>query len=103
MTRTIPSQKTVLIEKPDMWQIDQIYDNNLHISQGDQNVDCPHCYDTMVKIYDSDTIRYRCENCDLIIGESWLLKAKIFLCYTIFGMVSQEIKSALFIYRSLFP
>jgi formamidopyrimidine-DNA glycosylase len=50
--------------------------HNLQIAQNPENhyeqieehtVDCPDCFDTMVKIYDSDRIRYYCENCDLII------------------------------------
>ena len=31
---------------------------------------CPDCFDTMIKVYDSeDKVRYQCENCDLAIGE----------------------------------
>jgi formamidopyrimidine-DNA glycosylase len=48
--------------------------DNLQIAQNPESeqieehtVDCPDCFDTMVKIYDSDRIRYYCENCDLII------------------------------------
>jgi predicted RNA-binding Zn-ribbon protein involved in translation (DUF1610 family) len=28
------------------------------------SIDCPECYDAMIKFYDWDNIRYRCENCD---------------------------------------
>jgi hypothetical protein len=55
-----------------MLQIDQIYDNDLYICQKEHMIDCPDCFDTMIKIYDSDKIRYQCENCDLIIGENSL-------------------------------
>jgi hypothetical protein len=48
--------------------------DNLQIAQNPESeqieghtVDCPDCFDAMVKIYDSDRIRYYCENCDLII------------------------------------
>jgi ribosomal protein S27E len=61
-----------MIENPDILQIDQIYDNDRHVYQEDQTIDCPDCFDIMTKSYDSDKTRYRCENCDLIIGESWL-------------------------------
>ena len=50
--------------------------DNLRIAQNPESeqieehiVDCPDCFDTMVKIYDSDRIRYYCENCDLIIPQ----------------------------------
>ena len=35
----------------------------------EHTVDCPDCFDTMVKIYNSERISYYCENCDLIISE----------------------------------
>ena len=35
-----------------------------------QEVCCPDCFDTMIRIYDSeDKVRYRCENCDLVLGD----------------------------------
>jgi hypothetical protein len=34
----------------------------------EESVDCPDCYDTMIRVYDWDNIRYRCENCDLILN-----------------------------------
>jgi transposase-like protein len=68
MARTIPSQKVVMLQSSDMLKTIQIHDNNLDGFNEEQPlVDCPDCYDTMIKIYDSDKIRYRCENCDLII------------------------------------
>lgn len=33
-----------------------------------ESIDCPDCYDTMIRLYDWDTSRYRCENCDLILN-----------------------------------
>jgi len=30
----------------------------------DESIDCPECYDTMIRFYDWDSIRYVCENCD---------------------------------------
>jgi hypothetical protein len=35
-------------------------DNNLW-----ESLDCPDCFDTMLKFYDWDKIRYLYENCDL--------------------------------------
>ena len=33
--------------------------------QREESADCPDCFDSMVKFYGWDTIRYVCENCDL--------------------------------------
>jgi ribosomal protein S27E len=33
-------------------------------------VDCPDCFDTMIKIYSEDNVRYQCENCDLAVGSN---------------------------------
>ncbi|HYA82723.1 MAG TPA: hypothetical protein VEH06_04650, partial [Candidatus Bathyarchaeia archaeon] len=35
----------------------------------EESTDCPDCYDAMIRFYDWDTIRYRCENCDLVLNE----------------------------------
>jgi ribosomal protein S27E len=35
----------------------------------EESVDCPDCYDAMMRFYDWDNIRYVCENCDLIFSE----------------------------------
>ncbi|MGA9151068.1 MAG: hypothetical protein WBZ36_10845 [Candidatus Nitrosopolaris sp.] len=35
----------------------------------EESIDCPDCFDAMIKFYDWDSIRYRCENCDLILNE----------------------------------
>jgi ribosomal protein S27E len=73
MTGTMPSQKIVILQSPEVLQIDQIQDNNLDGPNEEQAVvDCPDCFDTMIKVYDSDKIRYRCENCDLITGTKCL-------------------------------
>ena len=72
MTRTPSSQKIALLKNPDKLQIDQIDDNDLPICQEEQTADCPDCFDTMIKIYDSDKLRYQCENCDLILSARWL-------------------------------
>jgi transposase-like protein len=34
----------------------------------EESLDCPDCFDTMMKLYDWDKVRYRCENCGLIIA-----------------------------------
>jgi hypothetical protein len=71
MTRTIPSQKVITLQTPDAeLQIHQKYYKDLDEFNEEQAqvVDCPDCYDAMIKVYDSDKIRHLCENCDLIIG-----------------------------------
>ena len=61
---TLLTQETKTFTKADNLQIAQ----NPESEQIEEHtVDCPDCFDTMVKIYDSDRIRYYCENCDLII------------------------------------
>ena len=37
--------------------------------ESEESIDCPDCFDAMIKFYDWDSIRYRCENCDLILSE----------------------------------
>jgi len=37
--------------------------------KSEESVDCPDCYDAMIRFYDWDSIRYVCENCDLIFSE----------------------------------
>jgi hypothetical protein len=69
LTQTASFQEMTLVENPDKLQIDEIDDNDdLQQYQEEHTVDCPDCFDTMVKIYDLDKLRYRCENCDLIIS-----------------------------------
>jgi hypothetical protein len=73
MTQTISLQELALLENADKLQSDEMDDNDdLHRYQEEQIVDCPDCFDTMVKIYDSDRLRYQCENCDLLISAGWL-------------------------------
>jgi uncharacterized protein (DUF983 family) len=38
-----------------------------------ESVNCPDCYDTMLKFYDWDKIKYLCENCGLTITNPLLL------------------------------
>jgi Zn finger protein HypA/HybF involved in hydrogenase expression len=71
MKETILVQKTRVLAKKEDLEIPQI-DISLQLEQKERVVDCPDCFDTMIKIYDADKIRYQCENCDLIIGEGWL-------------------------------
>jgi formamidopyrimidine-DNA glycosylase len=60
------TQETKTLTKADNLQIAQNPQSTYEQAQ-EHTVDCPDCFDTMVKIYDSDRIRYYCENCDLII------------------------------------
>ncbi len=68
MKSTLLTQETQPIAKADSLQIVQ-HCETLYVQNEEHTVDCPDCFDTMVKIYDSDRIRYYCENCDLIIPE----------------------------------
>ena len=71
MQETILVQKTRVLARTEDLVIPQI-DSSLQLEQKERVVDCPDCFDIMIKIYDADKIRYQCENCDLIIGEGWL-------------------------------
>ena len=62
------TQETNTFSKSDSLQIAQNPEIPYELTE-EYRVDCPDCFDTMVKIYDSDRIRYYCENCDLIISE----------------------------------
>jgi hypothetical protein len=62
------TQETKTFTKADKLQIAQNPESLCEPIE-EHAVDCADCFDTMVKIYDSDRIRYYCENCDLIISE----------------------------------
>ena len=47
---------------------------NSYLENEDRDADCPDCFDTLVKIYSSDRIRYYCENCDLVLSETQIQK-----------------------------
>ena len=65
---TLLTQKTNTFTKADSLQIAQ--NPEIPYEQTEEHtVDCPDCFDTMVKIYDSERISYYCENCDFIISE----------------------------------
>ena len=70
MTKKILAQKAIILEKADNLEIDQTQ-GDLQLEQESEElvVDCPDCFDTMIKVYDLDKARYQCENCDLTIGE----------------------------------
>jgi hypothetical protein len=53
--------------KADNLQITQTYD--IWSESEERSVDCPDCFDTMVKVSNYDKVRYQCENCDLVIPE----------------------------------
>jgi predicted RNA-binding Zn-ribbon protein involved in translation (DUF1610 family) len=42
---------------------------NIQPESEEESIDCPDCYDAMIRFYDWDSIRYRCENCDFILSE----------------------------------
>ena len=63
------NQETNTFSKSDSLQIAQNPEITNELIEEYTAVDCPDCFDTMVKIYDSDRISYYCENCDLIISE----------------------------------
>ena len=62
------TQDTITLDTTDNLQTAQTHDST-HAQNEEPTVDCPDCFDTMVKSYDSDKIRYYCENCDLVIPE----------------------------------
>jgi ribosomal protein S27E len=70
LTKKILAQKAIILEKADNLEIDQTQ-GDLQLEQESEElvVDCPDCFDTMIKVYDLDKARYQCENCDLTIGE----------------------------------
>jgi Fe-S oxidoreductase len=75
MTKPILAQKAVILERADnnLDEIAQALGDLQPEPEEELVVDCPDCFDTMIKIYDSDKPRYQCENCDLTIGEhGWL-------------------------------
>jgi ribosomal protein S27E len=75
LTKPILSQKAVILVRADNnpEEIAQTLTDLQPESEEELVVDCPDCFDTMIKIYDSDKARYKCENCDLTIGErGWL-------------------------------
>jgi hypothetical protein len=78
LTKKILAQKTIILEKTDS-SLEEIAQtpSDLQLEQKEEVeelvVDCPDCFDTMIKVYDLDKARYQCENCDLKIGEyGWL-------------------------------
>jgi ribosomal protein S27E len=68
MKSTLLAQQTIPLMRANNLRIAQTHDST-YVQNEEPIVDCPDCFDTMVKIYDSDKIRYRCENCDLVIPE----------------------------------
>ena len=75
MAKKILAQKAIILEKAKNLEIDQTQ-GDLQLEQESEELvmDCPDCFDMMIKVYDSeDKLRYQCENCDLTIGEyDWL-------------------------------
>lgn len=69
MKSKLLTQETKTYNKVNTLQIAQNAEITYEQQIEEHTVDCPDCFDTMVKIYDSDRISYYCENCDLIISE----------------------------------
>ena len=59
--RTVASEETS-VEAKTSWLTD------IQRESEEESIDCPDCYDAMIRFYDWDNIRYRCENCDLILN-----------------------------------
>jgi predicted RNA-binding Zn-ribbon protein involved in translation (DUF1610 family) len=38
--------------------------------ESEESIDCPDCFDAMIRFYEWDTTRYLCENCGLTIPTS---------------------------------
>jgi hypothetical protein len=58
--RTVASEASV--EAKTSWLTD------IQRESEEESIDCPDCYDAMIRFYDWDIVRYRCENCDLILN-----------------------------------
>ncbi len=43
----------------------------------EKELDCPDCYDTMLKLYDWDKINYFCENCGLTTANPSILSTYV--------------------------
>ena len=62
------TQETKTFNKVDRVQVSRNPESSYeHIEE--YTVDCPDCFDTMIKIFEIDKMRYQCENCDLIIPD----------------------------------
>ena len=68
MKITLLAQEAPPVTATDNLQITRIH-ASLYAQNEELTVDCPDCFDTMVKIYETEKIRYHCENCDLIIRD----------------------------------
>ena len=73
MKSTILAQETIPLTKVDNLQTDLSEVDRSHLDTEEPGIDCPDCFDTMVKIHQLDKIRYHCENCDLILPEMEVL------------------------------
>jgi predicted RNA-binding Zn-ribbon protein involved in translation (DUF1610 family) len=45
--------------------------------ESEESVDCPDCFDAMIRFYDWDTARYLCENCGLTIPTLVILSTDV--------------------------
>jgi predicted RNA-binding Zn-ribbon protein involved in translation (DUF1610 family) len=60
--RTVASENTS-VEAKTSWVTD------IQPESEEESIDCPDCFDAMIKFCDWDSIRYRCENCDFIMSK----------------------------------
>lgn len=74
MKSTLLAQQTIPLTRANNLRVAQTH-YSTYVQNEEPIVDCPDCFDTMVKIYEIDKIRYHCENCDLVIGD---LGAQVF-------------------------
>ena len=68
MKITLSAQCTIPLTRAENLQVAQTHDS-IYVQTEEETVNCPDCFDTMVKMYRTDKIRYQCENCDLIIPD----------------------------------
>jgi transposase-like protein len=69
LSKTVISQTSSLDKKEDDDLVQQFI-NPESKYQEESIIDCPDCFDTMIKVYDSeDRTRYYCENCDYLLVE----------------------------------
>ena len=64
---TILTQETKSFNKLHRVQVSQNPESSYENIE-EYTVDCPDCFDTMIKIFEIDKMRYQCENC-LIISD----------------------------------
>jgi len=72
LRRATLTQDAIALEKSPTEAAAIDTDNHLR-----ESLDCPDCFDTMLKFYDWDKMRYICENCGLTIANPSILSTYV--------------------------